>query len=57
MDADELDMTVIQEAGDQFLRRPGVTAVSRRELRVPVNEIAQEKGRSDKSPKRKGPER
>lgn len=57
VDADELDMAVIREMGDQFLRRSGVTAVSRRELRVPVHEIIQEKGRCDKPPKRKEQER
>jgi len=43
IDADELDMAVIRETGDQFLKRPGVTPVSSRELRVPVHEIAPSK--------------
>ena len=37
LDADELDMAVIREAGDQFLKRPGVRPVCSRELRVPVH--------------------
>lgn len=57
VDADELDMAVIREAGDQFLNRPGITAVSCRELCVPVNEITQEKHCSGKPPKRKEAER
>ncbi len=36
-------MAVIREAGDQFLKRPGVTPVSSRELRVPVSEIVPNK--------------
>ncbi|MDE6934900.1 MAG: hypothetical protein K2P26_04755 [Oscillospiraceae bacterium] len=36
VDADELDMAVIREAGDRFLKQPGVRPVCSRELRVPV---------------------
>lgn len=57
VDADELDMAVIREAGEQFLKQPGITAVSHRELCVPIHEIVQEKGCSDKPLKRRGPER
>ncbi len=51
IDADELDMAVIREAGDQFLKRPGVTPVSSRELRVPVRENVPSK--NEKHVKRK----
>lgn len=37
LDADELDMAVIREAGDRFLKRPEVRPVCSRELRVPVH--------------------
>lgn len=57
VDADELDMAVIREAGDRFLGRPEVTAVLCEALRVPVHEIEQEKHRPGRSSKRKGPER
>ncbi len=43
VDADELDMAVIREAGDRFLKRPGVPPVSSRELRVPAREIVPNK--------------
>ena len=36
IDADELDMAVIREAGDRFLKQPKVRPVCSRELRVPV---------------------
>ena len=37
IDADELDMAVIRETGDRFLKRPGVRPVCSRELRVLVH--------------------
>lgn len=38
IDADELDMKIIREAGDQFLKRSEVTPVYNRQLQVPVYE-------------------
>ena len=36
VDVDELDMKVIREAADQFLRQPDITPVCTRQLHVPV---------------------
>lgn len=51
IDADGLDMSVIREAGDRFLKRPGVKVVGSKELHITVQRTA------NKSQKRKGPER
>lgn len=51
VDADELDMTVIREAGDRILRQPDVTPMPPRYLRTPV------KDEPAKAPKRKEMER
>lgn len=50
IDADELDMAVIREAGDRILKHPGISLVPPRQLRVPVTD-------KTKVPKKKGPER
>ena len=52
LDADELDMAVIREAGDQFLKRPGVRPVCSRELRVPVHQRANVKLQKRRAPER-----
>ena len=51
IDADELDMAVIREAGDRILKQPGISLVPPRQLRVPVVD------KPVKAPKRKGQER
>ena len=51
IDADELDMAVIREAGDRILKQPGISLVPPRQLRVPVMD------EPVKMPKRKGMER
>lgn len=51
VDADELDMTVIQEVGDRILRQSYITPLPPRYLCVPV------KDKPVKAPKRKGVER
>lgn len=51
IDADGLDMSVIREAGDRFLKRPGVKTVSARELHITIQRAA------NKSQKRRGLER
>ena len=38
IDADELDMKIIREAGNQFLKQPGVYPVCTRQMCVPVHE-------------------
>ena len=48
IDADELDMAVIREAGDRILKQPGISLVPPRQLRVPV---------MDRPPRKKGQER
>ncbi len=40
IDADELDMSVIREAGDRFLKCPGVKVVSSKELHITVQRTA-----------------
>lgn len=57
IDADELDMAIIRETGGRFLEQAEIIPMSCRALCVPVHEIVQEKGHSDKPPKRKGQER
>ena len=51
IDADELDMTVIREAGDRILKQPEISLVPPRQLRVPVMD------EPVKTPRRKGMER
>ena len=51
IDADELDMAVIREAGDRILKQPGISLVPPRQLRVPVMD------KPVKASRRKGPER
>ena len=51
IDADELDMAVIREAGDRILKQPGISLVPPRQLRVPVMD------EPVKTPRRKGMER
>ena len=51
IDADELDMAVIREAGDRILKQPGIDLVPPRQLRVPVTD------EPVKTPRRKGMER
>lgn len=53
IDADELDMAVIRETGDRFLKQPEVRPVCSRELRVPVHRETKIKSHK----KRKEPER
>ena len=53
-DADELDMSVIREYEDRFLKQPGVRPVGACEIRVPVQEDRQRQG---KTPRRKEAER
>lgn len=52
IDADELDMAVIREAGDRFLKRPEVRPVCSRELRVPVHQRANVKLQKRRAPER-----
>lgn len=52
VDADELDMAIIREIREPFLKRPEVELVCSRELLVPVRQRA-----ASKSQKRKEPER
>ena len=51
IDADELDMAVIREAGDRILKQPGISLVPPRQLRVPVMD------EPVKASRRKGQER
>ena len=50
IDADDLDMAVIREAGDRILKQPWISLVPPRQLRVPVTDRI-------KAPKKKDPER
>ena len=51
IDADELDMTVIREAGDRILKQPEISLVPPRQLRVPVMD------RPVRTSRQKAPER
>ena len=51
IDADELDMAVIREAGDRILKQPEISLVPPRQLRVPVMD------KPVKTPRQKGMER
>lgn len=52
IDADELDMAVIREAGDRFLKQPEVRPVCSRELRVPVHRETKIKSHKKKEAER-----
>lgn len=52
IDADELDMAVIREAGDCFLKRPEVRPVCLRQLRVPVHRETKIKSHKKKEAER-----